>query len=194
VETVFKKILALILALIFLKEVIATRGIGIGPIENNVTLKAGEEHIFYLLLFNPSDTDVNVSLKVYCLNCLRNFSFFGFSGKVNYTQNFVELPNEITVEKNTSHLEGKFVEVRVKVPYFFEENLIFDNKTIPWLGLAPEIKELKFKIIASSGERMQFSIVSDLNVKVESDYSILLIIFGIIFLIALFSIKKLRSS
>ncbi|MGC8812632.1 MAG: hypothetical protein ACP5O8_03565 [Candidatus Aenigmatarchaeota archaeon] len=187
----FKKIFAIVLALIFLREAIATKGIGLGPLENNVTLSAGEEHIFYLLLFNPSDSNVNVSLKVYCLNCLRDFKFLGISGKVNLTQNFVVLPSEIEVEKNTSYLEGKFVEVRVKIPYFVEEQLIFENRTIPWLGLASGLEELNFNIIASTGDRMQVSLVSKLNVKVKSE-SFAWIIIPILLLIALFSIKKLR--
>lgn len=188
----FKKILALIIAVIFLKEAMATKGIGIAPIENNITLSPGEEYIVYLLLFNPSDTDANVSFKVYCLNCFRDFNFLGFSGKINLTQKFIELPSEIEVEKNISHLEGKFVEVRVKVPYFVEEQLILDNKTISWLGLASGLEELNFNIIASTGDRMQISLASKLNVRVKSQSFAWLLVIPVIFLIVLFLIKKLR--
>ncbi|MEM5844559.1 MAG: hypothetical protein QW841_04945 [Candidatus Aenigmatarchaeota archaeon] len=188
----FKKFLTLILAVIFLKEALATRGIGIAPLENNVTLSPGEEYIAYLLLFNPSDKDVNVSLKVYCLNCFRDFEFFGLKGKVNITQNFVELPSKLEIEKNTSVQEGKFVEIRIKVPYFVEEQIIFDNKTIPWIGLASSLKEVNFNVIASTGDIMQVSLASKLNVKVESKGFGWVLVIPLIFLLALFLIKKLR--
>ncbi|MEM5794558.1 MAG: hypothetical protein QXS48_05345 [Candidatus Aenigmatarchaeota archaeon] len=188
----FKKILVLIVSVFFLKEALATRGVGLAPLENSVTLSPGEEFIAYLLLFNPSDRDTNVSLKVYCLDCFRDFEFFGLKGKVNLTQNFVVLPSEIELEKNTSVEEGKFVELRVKVPYFFEEQLVLNNKTIPWLGLASSLEELNFNIVASTGEMMQVSLVSRLNVKVKSKGFAWFLIIPVIFLLTLFLIKRLR--
>ncbi|MEM5855750.1 MAG: hypothetical protein QW472_05560 [Candidatus Aenigmatarchaeota archaeon] len=188
----FKKFLTLILAVIFLKEALATRGIGIAPIENSISLSPGEEFIAYLLLFNPSDKDANVSLKVYCLNCFRDFEFFGLKGKVNITQNFVELPSKLEIEKNTSVHEGKFVEVRIKVPYFVEEQIIFENKTIPWFGLASSLEEVNFNIIASTGDIMQVSLASKLNVKVKNKGFAWFLIIPVIFLLVLFLIKRLR--
>ncbi|MEM7825632.1 MAG: hypothetical protein QW412_02105 [Candidatus Aenigmatarchaeota archaeon] len=186
----FKRLLALILVGIFLKEAVATRGIGIAPAENNVTLSPGQEYIFYLILFNPSDKDANVSLRFYCLNCFRDFNFLGLRGKVNITQKFIEIPNEIEVEKNTSHLEGKFVEVKLKIPYFFEEQLTLENKTIPWFGFSSSLEELNFNVIASTGDVTQVSVVSRLGVKVKSQFPFILI--PIIFLIILLLIKILR--
>ncbi|MCS7106289.1 MAG: hypothetical protein NZ942_03165 [Candidatus Aenigmarchaeota archaeon] len=188
----FKKAFVLVMLAIFLKEALAIRGIGIAPLENSILVSPGEEHITYLLLFNPSDSDANVSLRVYCLNCFRDFEFFGLKGKVNLTQNFVDLPSEVEVEKNTSHMNGKFVEIRVKIPFFVEEQLIFDNKTIPWFGLASDLKELNFSIVASTGEKMQVSLVSRLNVKVKNQSFLWFLLVLAIFMLALLLIKRSR--
>ncbi len=186
----YKKIFALIIALIFLKEAIAAKGIGIAPLENNITLNPGEEYIIYLLVFNPSDTDAKVSFQAYCTNCLRDFRFLGLEGKINLTQKFVEVPSEIEIEKNTSFSEGKFVEIRLKVPYFVEEQLILGNKSFPWLGLSSSFEELNFKIVASTGEITKISLISKVNVKIKDNTFWIVIFISIAFLLFVYLLRK----
>src|SRR3990170_8247907 len=128
---VYKKIaMALLVFLILIKAGTATKGIGIGTVETNITLSPMEEHIFYLMLFNPSDTDSNVDLNIYCENCLQDYKVFGnYIGKVNYTVDFIEFPSSVKVEKNTSYMEGKFVEIRIRMPLFIKFSLHVDRKS-----------------------------------------------------------------
>ena len=188
---VFKKLICIALVLALIKPTYATRGLGIGPAKMNISVSPGEEHLFYLILFNPGDADENVSLKAYCLNCLRDYKIFGFYvGKVNYTEDFLRFPKTIKVEKNTTHLEGKFVEINIKVPKFVRSQIILGNKTISSYILASNLKQLDFRIVATAGEKTKISVVSDLKVKIKEETNYFPVFLIIFFPVLIFLIKK----
>lgn len=111
-----KRIIALLFFLLFIPEVLAGVGIGMGPTRLDLKSSIGNPYSLNIILYNPGDYDVKAKLTFECEDCEENAYFFGWQiGRVkeDYRQ-FFNFESEVVYVPNHTIPENP-VKVGVKI-------------------------------------------------------------------------------
>ena len=167
-----KLIVAFLFALILVRSAAATVGLGVGPANTNLDIKAGRDYIVYIILYNPSDNDVNVTVVPSCIKCSGDLNFLGKKiGTINYNVELAVEPSFLNIEKNTSFFDGKQVAIRIRVPLINKQhvrlNAFGKNFTFTYYWFLFDTKSLKARVTANTLTTTKVSVVSDFNLSVQ---------------------------
>lgn len=108
-----RKVMFLILLLVFVPSVINATGLGIWPAEVNVTVLPLKTSYTSIYLYNPSGDDIDVDL---------SYDYYGkYLPKDQFK--FAMHPSKITVKKNTSMYEPEEVKLIIRNPLFIRNDV-----------------------------------------------------------------------
>jgi hypothetical protein len=153
-----------------------------------------KEHNVYLYLYNPGDRDVNVTLQVYCSNCIEDFVFLGYKlGVTRYDTSFINvIPSFIEVENKTYYTEGEIVTVKINSPMlmkrYAELNLFGRNISIRYYAPILDYRIFDISVVATTTTITRISVVGSIEATVYGMSSTMLILVPLLTILIVTSI------
>jgi len=122
---------------IFLPEVLAGVGIGMGPTRINLNTFIGKPYSVTIITYNPGDYDIKARLMFECRNCSYDARFLGLKiGEIreDYTQFFRFDPTEVYVPNKTGPDAAIPITVYITPNAFIKKDLVlFTPESINFL-------------------------------------------------------------
>lgn len=172
-------ILTCIFLLFFTRACEAAVSLGIWPGRFDVDARPFRNHTAYVFLFNPGESDVNVTVEFKCKNCVEDLKILGFEiAKVRSHLNVEMIPSTLVVEGGTSPYFPKNVSIRISnsglMKKQIEMSLFGRDVKIPYYELILDEREFKGEIVATTiGTKILLSVTSSVGIVLHGVRSVL---------------------
>jgi hypothetical protein len=178
--------------------------LGIWPARFYVDVKPLKTHTTHIFLFNPGESDINVTLKFKCKNCIEDLEILNFKiGKVSTDLNVKLAPSALLVERNTTPFFPKNITIKILNSGLLKKQIETDffgrSLKIPYYEPILNEREFKGEIIATTlGTKTLLSVTSgvEINLNGISYFALFGILSGAIIIVGLlvyYHSKKFRA-
>ena len=141
-------------------------GMGIFPARIEIESPFLKNTFTDIVIFNPSQKEVNIRIEFYCKNCERDVKFFGNKiGTLTYDLETKIIPEKISLKP------GMEQRVLVKFPNslflkgIFQTEIFGEKVNIPFYSLHFDEEKLECRVVATTISPTEISLISDISLK-----------------------------